>query len=71
MTKASSSYNADKKQLDKIVGELEKVNAELAQGGFNEEEYTHMSTRHNNLENQCKFIKIPDWATFSVFCYSK
>ena len=70
MTKASSSYNADKKQLDKVVGELEKVNAELDQGGFNEEEYARMSTRHNNLENQCKLIGIRAERSFPFFVVS-
>ena len=64
MTKASSSYNADKKHKDKVVSELEKITAELDQGGYNEEEYTRMSARHNHLENECKlqhftrFLKI-------------
>lgn len=58
MTKASSSYNADKKQRDKVVSELEKITAELNQGGFNEEEYARMSARHNHLETECKFFRI-------------
>ena len=62
MTKASSSYNADKKQKDKVVSELEKITAELDQGGYNEEEYTRMAARHNHLENECK---LPHFTRFS------
>jgi hypothetical protein len=51
-SKANTAYTADKKQQDKINGELVNVKEKLSHINFSETEYNSLAENIGNLENE-------------------